>query len=113
MNKSDTSCGKMPEQTLTKENSNTRQSIFDIELELLTEIRNKYSSNWFNRVYLCYEDVPHLPNNSLPIKGFNCYKYNSPESVYIVNILKFLKNNNITKNIEHIFKKYRVKIFYD
>ena len=52
-------------------------------------------------------------------KGFSLYlqehdiKYNSPESVYIVNILKFLKNNNITKNIEHIFKKYRVKIFYD
>ena len=84
MNKSDTSCGKMPEQTLTKENCNTRQSIFDIELELLTEIRNKYSSNWFNRVYLCYEDVPHnLPNNSLPIKGFNCYKYNSFENADI------------------------------
>jgi hypothetical protein len=52
-------------------------------------------------------------------KGFSLYlqehdiKYNSPESVYIINILKFLKNNNITKNIEHIFKKYKVKIFYD
>ncbi len=52
-------------------------------------------------------------------KGFSLYlqendvKYNSPESVYIVNILKFLKNNNITKNIEHIFKKYKVKIFYE
>ena len=44
MNKSDTSCGKMPEQTLTKENCNTRQSIFDIELELLTEIRNNPDS---------------------------------------------------------------------
>jgi len=52
-------------------------------------------------------------------KGFSLYlqendiKYNSPESVYVVSILKFLKNNNITKNIEHIFKKYKVKIFYD
>ena len=28
----------------------------------------------------------------------------------IENFLKFLKINNITKNIEHIFKKYRIKI---
>ena len=77
MNKSTTSCGKMPEEKL-KNPSNTYQCIFDIELELLNEIRNTSSSNWFNRVYLCYEDVPHnQPNNSLPIKGFNCYKYNS------------------------------------
>ena len=27
--------------------------------------------------------------------------------------LKFLKNNNITNNIEHVFKKYRIKINYD
>ncbi len=31
----------------------------------------------------------------------------------IVDILKYLKNNNITKNIEHIFKKFRVKLFYE
>ncbi len=31
----------------------------------------------------------------------------------IIDILKYLKNNNITKNIEHIFKKFRVKLFYD
>lgn len=31
----------------------------------------------------------------------------------IVDILKYLKINNITKNIEHIFKKFRVKLFYD
>jgi hypothetical protein len=31
----------------------------------------------------------------------------------IVNILKFLKNQNITKNIENIFRKYKVKIYYD
>ena len=28
----------------------------------------------------------------------------------IEGFLKFLKNNNITKNIEHIFKKYKIKI---
>jgi hypothetical protein len=32
---------------------------------------------------------------------------------YIIEILKYLKNNNITKNIEHIFKKYKVKLFYE
>ncbi len=31
----------------------------------------------------------------------------------IIDILKYLKTNNITKNIEHIFKKFRVKLFYD
>ena len=31
----------------------------------------------------------------------------------VVNILKFLKNQNITKNIETIFRKYKVKIYYD
>ncbi len=31
----------------------------------------------------------------------------------IVQILKYLKNNNITKNIEHIFKRFKVKLYYD
>ena len=31
----------------------------------------------------------------------------------VVQILKYLKNNNITKNIEHIFKRYKVKINYE
>lgn len=31
----------------------------------------------------------------------------------IIQILKYLKNNNITKNIEHIFKKYKVKLNYE
>ncbi len=34
-------------------------------------------------------------------------------SKIIVTILNFLKNNNITKNIEYLFKKYRIKLFYD
>jgi hypothetical protein len=31
----------------------------------------------------------------------------------IIQILKYLKHNNITKNIEHIFKRFNVKLFYD
>ena len=37
--------------------------------------------NWYNRVYLCWEDTnfdkPHTVN---PVKGFNCYKYDSFEA---------------------------------
>jgi len=31
----------------------------------------------------------------------------------IIQVLKYLKHNNITKNIEHIFKKFKVKLFYE
>jgi hypothetical protein len=48
-------------------------------------------------------------------KGLVMYlnKYDKVESKNIVEILKYLKNNNITKNIEHIFKRFKVKLFYD
>ncbi len=38
---------------------------------------------------------------------------NSQNVSYVIDILKFMKNNNITKNIEYIFKKFKVKIYYD
>jgi len=61
--------------------SNSQHIDLNTELEVLAEVRNKCSSNWYDRVYLCYEDVPNnQPNNSLPIKGFKCYKYNSFEN---------------------------------
>jgi hypothetical protein len=31
----------------------------------------------------------------------------------IIQVLKYLKHNNITKNIEHIFKRFKVKLFYE
>lgn len=31
----------------------------------------------------------------------------------IIKLLKYLKSLNITKNIEHIYKKYKIKINYD
>ncbi len=78
MNNADITCNKMTERSKT---SNSQHIDLNTELEVLDEIRNKCSSNWYNRVYLCYEDVPHnQPNNSLPIKGFKCYKYNSFEN---------------------------------
>lgn len=75
MNTADITCDKMTEQT---KNNTCKQSILDVELQVLAEVRNECSSDWFNRVYLCYEDVPYnKPNDALPIKGFKCYKYNS------------------------------------
>jgi hypothetical protein len=78
MNTADITCDKMTERTKT---SNSQHIDLNTELEVLAEVRNKCSSNWYDRVYLCYEDVPNnQPNNSLPIKGFKCYKYNSFEN---------------------------------
>jgi hypothetical protein len=78
MNNADITCDKMTERTKT---SNSQHIDLNTELEVLAEVRNKCSSNWYDRVYLCYEDVPHnQPNNSLPIKGFKCYRYNSFEN---------------------------------
>ena len=78
MNNADITCDKMTERSKT---SNSQHIDLNTELEVLAEVRNKCSSNWYDRVYLCYEDVPHnQPNNSLPIKGFKCYRYNSFEN---------------------------------
>ena len=38
---------------------------------------------------------------------------NNINNTKIIQILKYLKNNNITKNIEHIFKRFKVKLFYE
>lgn len=37
-------------------------------------------NNWYDRVYLCYEDRNYHSNNYSPINGFICYKYNSFEN---------------------------------
>jgi hypothetical protein len=48
-------------------------------------------------------------------KGLVMYlnKFEKVDTKHIIEILKFLKNNNITKNIEYLFKKFKVKLFYD
>ncbi len=47
-------------------------------------------------------------------KGLILYlNENNFNSNNVVKLLKYLKNNNITKNIEHIFKRFKVKLFYD
>ena len=38
--------------------------------------------------------------------------HNINQNYNIEKFLNFLKNNNITKNIEHVFKKYKIKINY-
>jgi hypothetical protein len=48
-----------------------------------------------------------------PFVGNNHINKSDEKYDKIIDILKYLKNSNITKNIEHIFKKFRVKLFYD
>lgn len=68
----------MTENNNNSKNNNCQQSSIDIELKVLDEITDEHCNNWYNRVYLCYEDVSnHQPNDSLAITGFNCYRYNS------------------------------------
>ena len=43
-------------------------------------------------------------------KGLMMYLDVNTPSDNIILFLKYLKNNNITKNIEHVFKKYKIKI---
>jgi hypothetical protein len=115
MNTADITCVKMTENNNSK-NNNCKQSILDIELQVLDELRDRYSSNWFNRVYLCYEDVHYnQPNDALPIKGFKCYKYNSFENANTGWDKDFPEYNKMTirstmipicKWVPQIFDKY-------
>lgn len=74
MNTSDITCVKTTEQS----NKHSSSQRLNEELEVLNSCVCKNGNNWYNRIYLCYEDVPHnQPNASLAIEGFNCYKYNS------------------------------------
>jgi hypothetical protein len=56
---------------------------------------------WFNRVYLCYENTNGLqPNYTSSIKGFNCFKFSSFENAE--NAENADNNCNINKyNIKH------------
>lgn len=75
MNTADITCDKMTERT---NNNNNQHMDLNTELEILAEVRNKCSGDWYDRVYFCYEDLLYNhPNDSLPIIGFKCYKYNS------------------------------------
>ena len=68
---------------MTEKNNNSEKSIIDIELEVLDEVKAKCKccKNLYDRVYLCYEDTNFKPSNTYaPIKGFDCYRYNSFES---------------------------------
>ena len=49
------------------------------ESSLVNDItNNKKPDNWYDRVYLCWEDTNFKsPTTFTPIKGFKCYRYNS------------------------------------
>ena len=59
-------------------NKYSESSILATELQILHEVRYKLTKNWYDRVYLCYEDTNLRPPNTYSaIKGFDCYRYNS------------------------------------
>lgn len=113
MNTADITCIKIVEDT--NKCISDKETIED--LSVLNEIYiNKHSNNWYDRVYLCYEDVPQDQQNvSLPIKGFKCYRYNSFENADSGwnNYRKEYNNINIRstmipicKWVPNIFDKY-------
>lgn len=74
MNTADITCVKITEQN----NKYSENAITAIELPVMDEFRDKNGTNWYDRVYLCYEDTNLRPPNTYSaIKGFNCYQYNS------------------------------------
>lgn len=102
-------------------------------IDEVIEFINKECDNINNKNTFCMEVIEHYNNINEGIelvdllikkkalfksnisKGLVMYlnKHDNPESNNIIQILKYLKNNNITKNIEHIFKKYKIKLFYE
>ena len=45
--------------------------------EKISKDRKIEHNEWYDRVYLCWEDTDFKnPTTYLPIKGFNCYRYN-------------------------------------
>ena len=58
----------------------------DITCDKMTDHSNNHlmdhndKNKWYDRVYLCWEDTDFKPPTTYkPIKGFNCYRYNSFE----------------------------------
>ncbi len=82
----------------------------------IKNIKKTESNEWYNRVYLCCEDTDFKkPTTYKPIKGFNCYRFNSFASAdYVWNNL--FKNNDelevrhtmipMCKWVPKIFDKY-------
>ena len=62
MNTADITCVKITE----KNNNYSEKSSIDIELEVLDEVKSKLKcyKNWYDRVYLCYEDTNFRPPNT-------------------------------------------------
>ncbi len=57
MNTADLPCVKMTEQN----NKYSESSILATELQILDEVTGKCNKDWYDRVYLCYEDTNFKP----------------------------------------------------
>ena len=95
---------------LTKQQSTCNSSKHLVkDLDVIDKIRDRIDNNWYNRVYLCYEDVPYNhPNDSLPIKGFMCYRFNSFDNADIEHKKLIFRTTMIPicKWVPEIFDKY-------
>jgi hypothetical protein len=105
------------------------KSLDEVSEYIINECKDIDSKNVFcNEIYKYYannindelfELIEKLLKNKVLFKsnlskGLLIYvNENSADEEIIKNILKFLKKNNITKNIECLFKKYKIKIFYN
>ena len=110
--------------------------IEEVQLFINTECNNKECDNTLQKSIFCKELLKYYftnPEKRISIlklydnlikkkyifksnisKGLLLYleANNINKNDNIESFLKFLKNNNITKNIEHVFKKYKIKIEY-
>lgn len=56
----------------------SKNNILATEYQVLDEVRDKCSKDWFDRVYLCYEDTNFTPANTYTtIKCCYFHQYNS------------------------------------
>lgn len=111
MNTFDIICIKITESS--KMNTNFITNLIDIKK--IPDKSNNNKSDWFDRVYLCYENTQFKePDTLLPIKGFYCCRYNSFENAHIgwenrSELHKFKLRHTmipICKWIPKIFDKY-------
>ena len=81
-------------------------------LELLKAYFKYDSIEWINLFHILIKNKHlHKSNFSLSfIKYFNNTNINNIKKLKVIKLLNFLKENNITKNIEHLFKKYNIKL---
>ena len=76
-----------------------------------TYLKNYYLKKNFEVVGL--DNLSKYKFRSNTVNSNNKFSFHKVDCSKERQILKYLKTNNITKNIEHIFKRYKVKLYYE